>query len=328
MHELVDFDSGPYNFRHGSYGGSAGPKDGITWDGEPWIIKYPKSTKLLSGASDLSYTTSPLSEYLGSHIYEMLDIPVHETKMGYRNGKVVVGCKDFCAAGTKLLEMRTIKNAFLLETEEQVIDVEAVSKTGDQVSLEAQRLYLTHNPLLQHVPEASKRFWDMVVVDILIDNNDRNNGNWGLLVNESSGTYTLAPVFDNGNAFSNKASDIQLQAYLQANDLEDRLTGSRTIYTHQGKLLSAKKLLRKDFPEMDCALSHIMPKIENAWGEILKFVETLPDEICSPVRREYYEKGLQVRKDKLLGPAWEKAAGRRFTEQIIRLNSTQNQFTL
>ena len=155
----------------------------------------------MSGASDLSYTTSPLSEYLGSHIYEMLDIPVHETKMGYRNGKVVVGCKDFCAAGTKLLEMRTIKNAFLSETEEQVVDVEAVSKTGDQVSLEAQRLYLTYNPLLQHVPEASKRFWDMVVVDILIDNNDRNNGNWGLLINESSGTYTLAPVFDNSAAY-------------------------------------------------------------------------------------------------------------------------------
>jgi len=43
----------------------------------------------------ISYTTSPLSEYLGSKIYEALGIPVHETVLGIRKNKVVVACRDF-----------------------------------------------------------------------------------------------------------------------------------------------------------------------------------------------------------------------------------------
>ena len=31
---------------------------------------------------EISYTTSPISEYIGSKIYESLDIEVHETKLG------------------------------------------------------------------------------------------------------------------------------------------------------------------------------------------------------------------------------------------------------
>ena len=41
------------------------------------------------------YTTAPLSEYIGSHIYEILGYDVHCTILGYRNHKLVVGCKDF-----------------------------------------------------------------------------------------------------------------------------------------------------------------------------------------------------------------------------------------
>ena len=43
----------------------------------------------------LSYTNSPISEYLGSHIYKILGFDVHDTILGYANGKNVVACKDF-----------------------------------------------------------------------------------------------------------------------------------------------------------------------------------------------------------------------------------------
>lgn len=42
-----------------------------------------------------SYTASPLSEYIGSQIYQSLGIPVHETMLGIRDNKLVVACKDF-----------------------------------------------------------------------------------------------------------------------------------------------------------------------------------------------------------------------------------------
>lgn len=51
------------------YGGRAGQKEGILIEGEPWIAKYPRTTRDLMGKHLPSYTSSPVSEYLGSHIY-------------------------------------------------------------------------------------------------------------------------------------------------------------------------------------------------------------------------------------------------------------------
>ena len=46
-----------------------------------------------------------------------------------------------------------------------------------------------------------ERFWNMFIVDALISNFDRNNGNWGIL-KDSKGNRRIAPVYDNGNSFS------------------------------------------------------------------------------------------------------------------------------
>lgn len=45
------------------------------------MVKYPKSTKLMN-VDGMSYTTSPLSEYIGSQIYKILGYDVHETIQG------------------------------------------------------------------------------------------------------------------------------------------------------------------------------------------------------------------------------------------------------
>lgn len=95
---IRNLDNYELSNRNGMYGGNAGSKDGILINGEYWIVKYPKSTKFLSGdKSELgSYSTAPLSEFIGSHIYDILGYDVHETILGYRNNKIVVACKDFC----------------------------------------------------------------------------------------------------------------------------------------------------------------------------------------------------------------------------------------
>lgn len=93
------------------YGGRAGQKEGILIEGEPWIAKYPRTTRDLMGKHLPSYTSSPVSEYLGSHIYELLGIPVHETMLGYRAGKIVCACRDFTFPNARLFEFKEIKNA-------------------------------------------------------------------------------------------------------------------------------------------------------------------------------------------------------------------------
>ena len=43
----------------------------------------------------ISYFTTPISEYIGSYIYESIGLNTHKTKLSIANGKGVVACKDF-----------------------------------------------------------------------------------------------------------------------------------------------------------------------------------------------------------------------------------------
>ena len=306
MQDIIDFSKCIYSVRHGSYGGRAGDKDGILYNGKPYIVKYPKPSRQLQNVNDMSYTAAPLSEYIGSHVYQILGFDVHETLLGYRNNKIVVGCKDFCDnASTKLLEMRTIKNGANRELESILETQMQSSDSGDMVNLNEQLLHFQHNPTLKKVDGATERFWDMAVIDILIDNNDRNNGNWGILVDESTGVYRLAPVYDTGNSFDSKASDDKLKKYMREPSFIDKLIGSRTAYEYNGKLLSAKRLLKLQIPELEHSIMRNVPNIQNNMKQIKSFVKEIPETyrgmvVCSDIRKQYYIAGMEIRLEYLL----------------------------
>ncbi len=61
---------------------------------------------------NLSYSNSPVCEYIGSKIYELVGLPVHNTILGTRNGKIVVACEDFLKDGDRLYEFDKIKVTF------------------------------------------------------------------------------------------------------------------------------------------------------------------------------------------------------------------------
>lgn len=185
------------------YGGRAGQKEGILIDGEPWIAKYPRTTRDLRGKRLPSYTSSPVSEYIGSHVYESLGIPVHETRLGYRNGKVVCACKDFTFPNGRLFEFKDIKNSLSDEDE----GFSGAPSDGESIYLSDVLATIETSPVLRDTPGVLDRFWDMFVVDAFLKNPDRNNGNWGLLMRE--GEYSLAPVYDLGSSlFSKRRSDV------------------------------------------------------------------------------------------------------------------------
>lgn len=305
---MVDFSKCEYSDRHGSYGGIAGDKDGILYNGEYWIIKYPKSSRYLKADLGISYTTSPLSEFLGSHVYEILGYDVQETQLGVRNGKLVVGCKDFCKTRGSLLELRTIKNGANKELAEKLETIFHDSATGERVNLEELELHLEHNPILKKVPEVKERFWDSVVVDVIIDNNDRNNGNWGILFNEDIKTYSLAPVYDNGNSFCSKMSDEKIKIALEQND-KNQFLGSRTSYSYEGHILSAKKMLLLENKALQSAILRVTPKVITKLTEIETFFNDVPCScdgipICTEERKQFYLMGIKARVNELLLPKY------------------------
>ncbi len=183
------------------YGGRAGQKEGILIDGVPWIAKYSRTTRDLAGRHLPSYTSSPVSEYLGSHIYGLLGIPVHETMLGYRKGKIVCACRDFTFPNARLFEFREVKNAL----SDDDAGFNSAPSDGESIYLGDVLAAIETSDLLQSVPGVLERFWDMFVVDAFLKNPDRNNGNWGVLM-VAPMTYELAPVYDLGSCLFSKRS--------------------------------------------------------------------------------------------------------------------------
>jgi hypothetical protein len=242
MLKLIDFNNAEIA-RGVFYGGDAGAKDAVVYEGAAWMVKYPKTTRDFINPQ-ISYTTSPLSEYIGSKVYESLGIPVHETALGTRNNKVVVACKDFTrklGGGSfngirggwmdkQLVPFHDLKNSFISS------NLESYFGSGPETLLDEVLSTITGLEDLRSIPGVLERFWDMFVIDAFIGNDDRNNGNWGILIDLKSGETALAPVFDNGNAFFNKRSLAQIEKRLD-NELamrEDAYQNSLCAFKYTG----------------------------------------------------------------------------------------------
>lgn len=307
--KIYDLNRCETSERNGMYGGMAGLKEGIIWNDAFWLVKYPKTTKGMD-IKNMSYTTSPLSEYIGSQVYEILGYDVHETVLAERNGKIVVACKDFCNNIGDLREIRTLKNIyneFLAERLEMELNETSSSHTVDLKEL---LIHFENNPVLSNVDGVKERFWDCAIIDGIIKNNDRNNGNWGLLYENKE--YRLAPIFDNGASFSNKTTDETIEKLLTDEDkLLNNALNSVTTYALNGKQLNLKNLLALDVPELKDAILRVTPLLKSKKEEIREMINSIPNEynhlaVCSDRRKEFYIRGFDIRVKKLLNPVYEK----------------------
>ncbi len=306
---LINFEDCPD--MHRRFGGNAGNKMDISYDNARWILKFDKSTKGMKRI-EISYTTSALSEYVGSHVYEILGVPVHETKLGIKNNKLVVACKNFndYDNGIELVEYREIRNAHDEELT-ALIDssLTASSELGHGSNLNEIIYGLQLNPDLKRIPNASDFFWNMVVIDGLIKNSDRNTGDWGILTNYKD-IYKMAPVFDNGGSFANKLSDRQMETIL--NDpvrFEQSNLHVTTGFYYDSELLEFRKLITLDIPELQEAIVRLTPVIQDRMTEIDDFIDGIPNEenglrITSDIQKEFMKKGLHARFDHIIRPEY------------------------
>ncbi len=289
-----------------SYGGHGGSKKGIIIDGEKWFLKYPKSTKSME-VKGISYTTTPLSEYLGSNIYDLIGIPAHETRLGVYDNKLVVACKDFLKNDEIILDYNMIKNNYDEKLELTLSSSFISDNDIDELCMIMDNnIYFKENPLLK------ERFWDMFVIDALISNNDRNEGNWGLIFNRRTGNTRLALVFDNGAAFYNKTGREKFEEYL-INDfkfMQVAYDSSISIFSQNEKTINPLKYI-ESMKNNDCneAIKRIVPRIN--LQKIEKFFEDIPEEyqgiiIMSKNQKGFYLKVLKYRYDNILKSVYDK----------------------
>ena len=250
--EEVDFTSCP-RVPGRAYNGANGKKIAVSFEDAVWILKFPPSAA--DKPNELSYSNSCVSEHLGSTVFRMLGVPAQETRLGtHVNGrtKVVCSCRDFTIPGKRFYDFCSIKNT--------VIDSEAGGH-GTELSD-----VLTTIDLQQFVDPVlvRRRFWDMFVVDALLGNFDRHNGNWGFLVDERTSLAELAPVFDCGSCLLPQADESIMRKMLSD---EDELNAR--IYTFPGSMLKVggRKINYRDFiaahadPGLDEALERLLPRI-------------------------------------------------------------------
>ena len=156
-----------------AYNGANGKKIAVEYNGKEYMLKFPPLAE--RKPTDLSYTNSRISEHIGSSIFNMLGVQAQETLLGTymvnNKLKVVCACEDFTADGSILYDFCSIKNT-IIDSEHNGSGTEL---TDVLESIDKQE-FVNPQKLLEH-------FWNVFVIDALLGNFDRHNGNWGFLVN-------------------------------------------------------------------------------------------------------------------------------------------------
>ncbi len=284
---MIDFTDMPK--RKKSYAGANGSKISIIYNGEQYMLKFPA---LATKNQEISYSNSCISEYLGCEIYESVGIPVQKTVLGTytteKSGKkVVVACKDFTSFGVVLQDFASLKN--------QIIDSE---RNGYGTDLEDITSVFMEQTALDPA-EISERFWDMFIIDALIGNWDRHNGNWGFLYDTKNDSLILAPVFDCGSSLYPQADESMIEKVLNSRQEIHHRVFNIPVSAIQFK---GKKINYYEFisslqnEECNRALERLVPRID--MKRIDKIVDEIP--IISDRQKIFYKTMLSERMEKIL----------------------------
>ena len=271
-----------------AYAGANGNKISVIYQGEQYMLKFPSQAKR---NPDMSYSNSCFSEYLGCQIYDSVGIPVQKTILGTYSvkgmKKIVVACRDFTEPGVILQDFASLKN--------QMIDSE---RNGYGTEL-ADILYTFNEQTALDGTELTRRFWDMFIVDALIGNWDRHNGNWGFLYNTVTDEITLAPVYDCGSSLYPQADETIMEAVLtDENERNHRIFEIPT----SAIATNGKKIKYFDFisslQNEDCnkALERVVPRID--MEKIKEIIDNTPF-LCE-LQKQFYYTMLSERKTHIL----------------------------
>lgn len=295
-----------------TYGGHSGSKKGIILNNERWFLKYPKSTKSMD-VKGLSYTTSPISEYLGSHIYSLLGFDVHDTILGITNKKVVVACKDFLNKNETILDYNSLKNDYDEKVEKEIEELSSSSnKEHLGTDIDEIIIVMNNNSYFAKMPELKSRFWDMFVVDALISNNDRNDNNWGLILDHNTMNLRVSPVYDNGASFYSKSSDERIESILKNKFKMKQVIYDSAVssFIKDGKIINPLKFIEKMAKEdLNEAIIRVVPKIDlkkikELFSSIPSSYENLP--ILTEAQKKLYYESLVYKYENVLKKVYDK----------------------
>ena len=249
---FIDFNK--YVLRKKTYGGANGNKLSIIIDENLYMLKLPTRA---NKNDNMSYANSAISEYLGCKIFNLLGIESQGTLLGtYKHNnteRISVACKDFEKGGYSLKDFASVKN--------QIIDS---NSNGYGTDLNDILETIEKQTLIDPVV-LSNHFWDMFIVDAIIGNWDRHNGNWGFLYNQDTDDIKLAPIYDCGSCLFPQLDEESITKILK-----DKQLFNARIYDfptsailYKGKRINYYSFIKsKEYEECNKAIERIKNRIQ------------------------------------------------------------------
>ena len=273
---MIDFSNATEEFNN--YKGSEKKKT-LIYNGKKYLVKFPDPIREKN--KNISYINNAFSEYIGSNIFKMIGFETQNTILGKYNyngkEKIVCACEDFTSDDSELFEFEGLA---LSTNPDKKIDTEL----SDIIDVIEECKMINSS-------ETKLKFWKMFVVDALIGNTDRHNGNWGFLVNKKTKQITFAPIYDCGSCLNPMIEDKEIES-LSDTELKNLSINCYSCLKEDGKKINYITYLKQmQNEECNCAIKRLFPSINIE--EIKKMIDGI--ECMTEVRKDFYKKILEYR---------------------------------
>ena len=261
-----------------NYRGSEKKKT-LVYNGKKYLVKFPDPIREKN--KNISYINNAFSEYVGSNIFKIVGFETQNTILGTytynEKEKIVCACEDF-----------TDENHVLYEFENLALSTNPDKKIETEL---ADILEVIEETKMM-IPEDTKdKFWDMFIIDSLIGNTDRHNGNWGFLVNSKSNKIEFAPIYDCGSCLNPMLEDTEIEKFNEV-ELKNLAINCYSCIKENGKKINYTTYIKsRKNEECNKAICRMFGKINIQ--DIDGFIDEIPH--MSESRKNFYKAIIKLR---------------------------------
>lgn len=263
-----------------NYKGSEKKKT-LVYNNKKYLVKFPDPIREKN--KNISYINNAFSEYVGSNIFRLVGFATQNTILGkyIYNGKekIVCACEDF-----------TDNDNVLYEFESLALSSNPDKKIGTELE---DVLEIVEESKVIDTKDTKEKFWDIFVVDAIIGNTDRHNGNWGFILNNKTNEIKFAPIYDCGSCLNPMLEDEEMKK-LNEKELKNIAINCYSCIKENGKKINYMTYI-KSMTNMECnkAICRMIGKINI--DEINRFIDEISS--MSDVRKQFYKKIIRLRYD-------------------------------
>lgn len=238
-----------------------------------------------------------ISEYISCQILKTLGFNVQETILGTYNvkGKVknVVACLDFTSLSEDLREFYKLKNSQIdLPNSGYNTELNEILKTID-------------NQVIYDKRKLKNFFYEMFIADALIGNFERDNDDWGFLINQELEVARIAPIYGCDGSLYPNLTDMDMFKYINDKTILELYLyslGKSSIKINDKKINYFDYISSLENEDLNKALLKIFPRIDlEKINEIIDSVSVISD-----VRKKFYKKIIKMRYEIILKFSYDK----------------------